>query len=105
MIDDSFVTDSRDLLNPSANTYSTNFGNSVESLDLITPQSAVNNLPVVGTSQETIDIEAQAVSFNNSLIPLDTLLFPQSAQVLTSETVSCPTLPEASARDLSYYAA
>jgi nucleoid-associated protein YgaU/surface antigen len=100
MIDDSLVTNSRDLLNPSTNTYSTDFGNSVESPDLITPQSAVNNLPVVGTSQETINIEAQAVNFNNSLIPVDTLLFPQSAEVLTLETVSSPTLPEASPTDL-----
>lgn len=99
MIDDSLVTNSQDLMNPSVTFSTSDFGSPVESSDLITPQSALNSSPGVGFSQDAIDIGVQAVSTTDNLVPPDSLLFSSSADSFTLETVSSITELIASSPD------
>ncbi|GAB4194623.1 MAG: hypothetical protein Fur006_40500 [Coleofasciculaceae cyanobacterium] len=100
MINDPLITNSPDLLGSSVSSYSNNFSGSIEPHDLITPQSALNSLPIAGAAQQTTDIEVRALSFNDSSISLDSLLLLQNPQALSLDSISNPTEPNTSSKDV-----
>lgn len=98
MIDDSLLTNSANLLNPSVNPSSTDLGSSLEAPDIITPQSALNTQPSVGFSQDVLEIEAAGV--NGNLIPANPLVLPTSAEPFILDAANSATEPLASSTDL-----